>query len=727
MSISKGLSVLTLRSQSAMFRTGLTTAFSTAAIGLGMALYLNYSLTSSPGWHNDENGAYYIVRSTHERAVGLKMINNSSYLFDENGILQTGWQEYGGNTYYFDKYGTMLKGVVKIDGEEYYLSDESGIFKTGLQDFNGEEYYFNDHGFPDMGFDNEGSYYYDEEGKQVLGWAKINDIQYYFFESGEKKGQKASGFTDIDGKTYYFATDGHMVTGLINIDGADYDFQQSGVMFKGWTKDESGKYFMYADETTGIFAKGFVKIDNEYYYFDQDCHMLKGWQNIGGESYHFDDQGVMTRGWFEDNGEKYYFHENGICAKGFVKKDLEYYYLDDNKKLVYGWFTDDDGNRCYADTDGKVHQGFLNLNGSIYFFDQDTHAAASGLTHTLPYTDAQREKIKQFRRDYKLMQQAQSGSDLSQDDQSRLNQLYGTYLKDGTYESKVLGAYNAIGESIFYQHYFGTDNIIKVGWQTISGYKFYFDPVTGEKVTGWRDIGGTRYFFGDFGVCAIGKFNIDGMEYEFTAPVITESTSIVQTPEGIRFSENGGWAKNGFRTENGQTYYFNSQGYAVSGPQTINGMSFYFNNKGIMYVGVSKINNNYYYFSQTTGMVLDSWVSTDPDTTYYFGSDGTAETGWSEIDGIEYYFGNDGKLARGWTKINGYNYYFDNGAQLRGPFSSGGIIYVIGEIGYAKEGWAEWNGLRYYTAANGEAYTNTTLVIDGVTYTFDSLGVATES
>ncbi|HBM27101.1 MAG TPA: hypothetical protein DD359_08875, partial [Ruminococcus sp.] len=72
---------------------------------------------------------------------------------------------------------------------------ESGIFRTGLCEINGGEYYFDDHGFPDTGFDSDGGYYYDESGKRVTGWAKINNVQYYFLKSGEM----AKGFVEIEG------------------------------------------------------------------------------------------------------------------------------------------------------------------------------------------------------------------------------------------------------------------------------------------------------------------------------------------------------------------------------------------------------------------------------------------------------------------------------------------------------------------------------------------------
>ena len=176
MSINGKLTAFTLRSHGRRVGMVFTSTLFAALVGLGFAAYFRYDAELSPGWHVSEDGTYYIIRSSHKRAKGLKQIDSASYLFDKKGIMQTGWQSYDGYTYYFDESGVMLKGVVEIDGEEYYLSDESGIFKTGLHDFNGEEYYFNDHGFPDAGFNNDGEYYYDPTGKRITGFATINGI-----------------------------------------------------------------------------------------------------------------------------------------------------------------------------------------------------------------------------------------------------------------------------------------------------------------------------------------------------------------------------------------------------------------------------------------------------------------------------------------------------------------------------------------------------------------------
>jgi hypothetical protein len=70
------------------------------------------------------------------------MIDNTCYLFDDEGIiLEPGWHDFRGDTYYLGKDGIIQRGTVEVDGVKYYFSTESGVFRTGLVNINGDEYY----------------------------------------------------------------------------------------------------------------------------------------------------------------------------------------------------------------------------------------------------------------------------------------------------------------------------------------------------------------------------------------------------------------------------------------------------------------------------------------------------------------------------------------------------------------------------------------------------------
>lgn len=788
MGINKKFTAFTIRSHGTRLVTICMAGICTAALGWGFYKYFDYSMNYSPGWHTNEDGTYYIMRADHSRAVGMKLINNSSYLFSDKGLLLKGWQEYEGNTYYFDKAGVMQKGIIEIDGEEYYLSDESGIFKTGLQDFNGAQYYFDDHGFPGAGFDSEGGYYYDSGGKRIDGgWTKINGVQYYFFPDGENKGKMAKGWqwikSEKDSKDYlyYFGIDGHMYTGMNYIDGSLYDFQEQGNVFMGWR--QSDKDYMYADPETGAFAIGFTEIDGYTRYFDKDYHVVTGWTKIDGNTYYFNDKnndvpvGAMAKGWFKDNGVYYYFDENGAAAKGFIKLGYDYYYFNNKNKLVYNWFTIGD-DMYYSDTDGKVWQGFLEWKNGVYYFDQFTHKAVTGLYKTLDFTKEQNKTIKSFKDtlklidkynkideklkkkddsmpippdeenydlnnarslqayelDYNAYKDLMKKAGFSEKEVTKVDKLRKTYLSENSYEAMQLKAYKKFDEDLFCQHYFNDKYIMQVGWQEIDGYKFYFDPVTGEKLTGWQEIDGDRYYLGDFGICALGVLTVDGTEYDFGEDGKMPS-GLIKSEGKLHYTGNDNeWLTNTFKKIGSKTYYFNENGDAVTGWIEIDEKLYYFDSDCALAEGLQRNENTLYYVT-TDGVLKNNWLNTDTDT-YYFLSEGNAATGWNTIGDIDYYFSDDGKLQKGWTTISGKKYYLENGTVIRGPFwvnedddetevetENEGEYYVIGNDGYVKEGWIIWNNRSYYTDSDGRPLVNTTEEIDGIRYTFDKEGV----
>lgn len=127
--------------------------------------------------------------------------------------------------------------------------------------------------------------------------------------------------------------------------------------------------------------------------------------------------------------------------------------------------------------------------------------------------------------------------------------------------------------------------------------------------------------------------------------------------------------KDGFVTENGNTYYYDN-GRRVTGWQTINGSRYYF------------LDN---------GEAADGWVKDGPADWYYF-SDGKMQTGWINDNGTTYYCYGTGKMCHGrWHEIAGKWYYFnESGAMLTSQ-------------------WILDKGNWYYVAGDGVMATNTTV------------------
>lgn len=89
---------------------------------------------------------------------------------------------------------------------------------------------------------------------------------------------------------------------------------------------------------------------------------------------------------------------------------------------------------------------------------------------------------------------------------------------------------------------------------------------------------------------------------------------------------------------------------------------------------------------------------------YYFNNSGIMQTGWKKMNGLWYYFGSDGAMRTGWQRISGEWYFF------RGD-------------GSMKTGWLKNGGKWYFLSGNGHAVINTSKLINGKIYRFDSSGV----
>ncbi len=161
----------------------------------------------------------------------MTAINGKRYLFDNNGIMLTGWQTYCGKRYYFDEKGIMQTGLVPIDGKKYYF-DPDGIMKTGLQTVGGNEHYFNDDGSMEDGEWKEEDgfmHYYDANGKALKnGVFSLRNEKYLF----DEKGIMQTGWQQVAGNYCLFHREnGEMLT----------DCTQDGI-----TIDENGNAVLNA-------------------------------------------------------------------------------------------------------------------------------------------------------------------------------------------------------------------------------------------------------------------------------------------------------------------------------------------------------------------------------------------------------------------------------------------------------------------------------------------------
>ena len=283
------------------------------------------------------DGKYYYFNDDGTMFTGWRK-NYDGYweYYLKNGARAEGWQKIDGKWYYFNymqngssySYGHMRTGDVVIDGKRYFL-DENGVMQTGWIDF-GEYIYMN---FLTGSYYNNLKewHYYGSDGVAVTGWKKINNKWYYFKDEGGvysyQCGSVCVGLRLIDGSYYYFDENGVMQTGWVD-DNHIY-CGSDGKAFLGWKKID-GKWYYYSPSQSRF---GLSQIDDKYYYFDENGAMMTGWIVIyNGEYYYADPSGrIMTSEWKKIKGKWYYFDsKHEMKRAGYQIIDGHVYHFDDN-------------------------------------------------------------------------------------------------------------------------------------------------------------------------------------------------------------------------------------------------------------------------------------------------------------------------------------------------------------------------------------------------------------
>ena len=158
------------------------------------------------GWLTYKNETYFLSKSGM-MVTGWYKIGNAWYYFAKSGEMRTGWLNLGSRKYYLSDKGRMKTGWVASHGKWYYMCSE-GYAVRGWKTVKGETYYFNDQCVMQTGLTKiDGmNYYFDSQGHKTLGWVTVRGKKYFFSPSAG--GRAATGYWDINGRYYYFNSEG---------------------------------------------------------------------------------------------------------------------------------------------------------------------------------------------------------------------------------------------------------------------------------------------------------------------------------------------------------------------------------------------------------------------------------------------------------------------------------------------------------------------------------------
>ena len=251
------------------------------------------------------------------------------------------------------------------------------------------------------------------------------------------------------------------------------------------------------------------------------------------------------------------------------------------------------------------------------------------------------------------------------------------------------------------QYYYRNNQPVK-GWLTTGGAKYYMNPATGKKETGWLTVGSDTYFFDEYGKMKTGFVKIGTAVHHF--------------------DDQGRQTKTGWATIGGKRYYFGAYNKLAFGVQSIGGKKYYFDTStGVLRTG-KIVQGGRTYFADASGVLhTGGWFRYDGKL-YYLDSNGRVVTGWGHIGGKWYYFDSSGAKQTGWKYVDGNWYYLDgNGVMLTGWRHIGGKWYYLNRKGEMLTGWRSIDGKWYYLNSKGEMLTGWRL-IGGKWYYMDSSG-----
>ncbi len=223
---------------------------------------------------------------------------------------------------------------------------------------------------------------------------------------------------------------------------------------------------------------------------------------------------------------------------------------------------------------------------------------------------------------------------------------------------------------------------LKYGWVYYYGKRYYTDPTTGIRQTGFRTIKNKTYYFrkknGE--MLRNGLWKINGKFYYF---------------------QQNGAVYTGWKTINNKTYYFGEDGAALKGFQDLEGHRYYFRTKTKPYRvrGWMRINQKRYHFNTSDPTrpegAMDTGLVTIREKQYYFGEDGVQIKDDFVSDGKLYSFDADGVCTvtdapavppsiDGGNSSNGNT---NNGAQLSDDF----LFFTLWESGRGDDFYAGYN------------------------------------
>lgn len=278
--------------------------------------------------------------------------------------------------YYLNAYGTLAKNQWSGD---YYIDGNGNVLKDT---WSGAYYLGSDGKYVKNQFTPDG-YYCGADGVYVTNrWIVVDGKDYYMNASGKMTKDAWVG-------NYYLGSDGAMLTDTYTPDGYYVDANGLWTPSK-WVQSGGNWLYRHSDGTHTI--NDFEVIGSQTYYFDSNGYMVTGWKQLGSNWYYFNGSGIMVQNnwagnyYFDGDGKmvrdrwigNYYVGSDGCMV---TNRWIGNYYVGSNGLMVTGWQCIS-GQWYYFDSNGIYQTGERYLGGEYYYFNtqgvMQTGTAADG-------------------------------------------------------------------------------------------------------------------------------------------------------------------------------------------------------------------------------------------------------------------------------------------------------------------------------------------------------------
>ena len=361
-----------------------------AVLSAAALLAMGASMTSfAAGWQKDDAGVWHYYDSDDEMVT------------DE-------WKKDGGKWFHLDEDGEMETSAWV---DEYYVGEDGHMLtnewvKTTAED---EE--------DDPDEDGDSWYYFDSKGKRVEGKDKKINGKTYFFDTD---GKMQYGWYEKDGSVYYLGEedDGSRKSGWLWLERPDEESDEDGEKAAATTlgegADDEAWYWFGSDGKVYHNSNNKKKINGKYYYFSEQGQMLYEWINTresvneGTPDYILDDQndganetatasdmiyanqveeGWRADGWYEiagaadrdnDNDTDWYYFKKGEAKK--ASQTVDDAVRDSNRHIQYRKKIKINGKYFCFDQDGKMQTGLQRIGGKTYYFDENGYMKTGKMT-----------------------------------------------------------------------------------------------------------------------------------------------------------------------------------------------------------------------------------------------------------------------------------------------------------------------------------------------------------